>query len=122
MKNVYLQTATQNQQLGYALDSKWYGIGEFTSFMRERLARLTREDVRQALMKHLSARDLEVVIVTKDAVALKDALVKDAFSPIRYEAEKPQELLDEDRLIGGRKLGVRPDAVRITPVEDVFKR
>jgi zinc protease len=90
--------------------------------MRERLARLTREDVRQALMKHLSARDLEVVIVTKDAVALKDALVKDAFSPIRYEAEKPQELLDEDRLIGGRKLGVRPDAVRITPVEDVFKR
>jgi zinc protease len=53
---------------------------------------------------------------------LKDALVKDAFSPIRYEAEKPQELLDEDRLIGGRKLGVRPDAVRITPVEDVFKR
>ncbi|HEY6552029.1 MAG TPA: insulinase family protein, partial [Vicinamibacteria bacterium] len=122
MKNVYLQTATQNQQLGYALDSKWYGLAEFTSFMRERLAKLTREDVRRALKQHLSARDLSVVIVTKDAVALKDALVKDAFSPIRYEAEKPQALLDEDRLIGGRKLGVRPEAVRITPVDDVFER
>ena len=30
MKNVFLMTATQNQQLGYALDSKWYGTGEYT--------------------------------------------------------------------------------------------
>ena len=30
MKNVFLLTATQDQQLGYALDSEWYGIGEFT--------------------------------------------------------------------------------------------
>ena len=31
MKNVFLMTATQDQQLGYALDSEWYGIGEFTA-------------------------------------------------------------------------------------------
>ena len=30
MKNVYVMTARQDQQLGYALDSQWYGIGEFT--------------------------------------------------------------------------------------------
>jgi predicted Zn-dependent peptidase len=122
MKNVYLQTATQNQQLGYALDSKWYGLGEFTAFLRERLAKLTREDVGRAAKKHLKARDLSVVIVTKDAEALHGALVKDAFSPIRYEAEKPKTLLDEDRIIGARKLAVRPEAIRITPVDDVFKR
>jgi hypothetical protein len=34
-------TATQDQQLGYALDSRWYGIGEFTAYMRGRLAKLT---------------------------------------------------------------------------------
>jgi zinc protease len=122
MKNVYLQTATQNQQLGCALDSKWYGTGEFTSFMRERLAKLTREDVGRALQKHLSARDLSVVIVTKDAAGLKDALLKDAFSPIRYEGEKPKVLLDEDLAIGARKLEVLPENVRITPVDDVFRR
>ena len=33
MKNVYVMTATQNQQLGYALDSRWYGIGEFTDML-----------------------------------------------------------------------------------------
>ena len=34
MKNVYVMTARQGQQLGYALDSKWYGTGEFTSMMQ----------------------------------------------------------------------------------------
>ena len=30
-----------------------------------------------------------------------------------------QELVDEDRLIGAKKLGIRADAVRVIPVEDV---
>jgi zinc protease len=62
------------------------------------------------------------VIVTKDAQGLKDALVADAFSPIKYNAQKPAELLAEDKVIGARKLNVKADAVRITPVDDVFKR
>ena len=36
MNNVYVMTARQDQQLGYALDSQWYGIGEFTDYMRKR--------------------------------------------------------------------------------------
>ena len=39
MKNVYVMTATQDQQLGYALDSEWYGIPEFTAYMRDKLRR-----------------------------------------------------------------------------------
>src|SRR6185369_2011186 len=41
MKNVFLMTATQDEQLGYALDSQWYGQGEFTATMREKLSKLT---------------------------------------------------------------------------------
>jgi zinc protease len=122
MKNVFLMTATQDQQLGYALDSAWYGTGEFTAFMRERLGKLTRADVNRAIKKHLSPRDLAVVIVTKDAEALKAALVSDAFSPIKYDGEKPPELLAEDKVIGAKKLAIRPEAVTITKVEDVFAR
>jgi zinc protease len=121
MKNVFLLTATQDQQLGYALDSDWYGIGEFTSFMRERLSRLTRDDVNRAVRNHLSATDLAVVIVAKDAEGLRRALVADAFSPITYDGEKPAGLLAEDKVIGARKLGIRPETVRITPVDEVFK-
>jgi len=120
-KNVFLLTATQDQQLGYALDSDWYGIGEFTSHMRERLGRLTREDVNRAIRAHLSATDLAVVVIAKDAEGMKQALIADAFSPITYDGEKPAELLAEDKVIGARKLGIRADAVRITPVDEVFK-
>ncbi len=122
MKNVFVMTATQNQQIGYALDSKWYGTGEYTSMMRDRLKALTLEAVNAAIRKHLSARDLSVVIITKDAKGLKDRLVSDEFSPIQYDAEKPKELLDEDRLIGALKLGIKPESVKITPVEEVFSK
>ncbi len=122
MKNVFVMTATQNQQIGYALDSKWYGTGEYTAMMRESLKALTPEAVNAAIRRHFSARDLSVVIVTKDAKGLKNELVSDEFSPIKYDAEKPRELLDEDKVIGALKLDIKPENVKITPVEDVFAR
>ncbi|MHB0971196.1 MAG: M16 family metallopeptidase [Thermoanaerobaculia bacterium] len=120
MKNVYVVTATQNQQLGYALDSAWYGIPEYTTYMRGALAKLTLDDVNRVVKKHLSARDIQVVVVTKDAEGLKEKLVTNAFSPIKYEAEKPKALLDEDQVIGAKKLDVKN--VTITPVEQVFAK
>ncbi|MEO5589143.1 MAG: insulinase family protein, partial [Gemmatimonadaceae bacterium] len=122
MKNVYVMTQTQDQQLGYALDSKWYGMSEYTAYMRSQLEKLTRDDVNRALKKHLSATDLSVVIITKDAEGLKKQLLADAFSPITYDAEKPKELLDEDKVIGARKLRLTPDRIRITPASEVFAR
>jgi zinc protease len=56
MKNVFVMTATQDQQLGYALDSQWYGTPEFTQMMRDGLSKLTAADVNAAMRKHLSAR------------------------------------------------------------------
>jgi zinc protease len=73
MKNVFVMTARQDQQLGYALDSKWYGTGEFTRSMRDALQTLTVEQVNAAVKKHLTAKDLSVVIITKDAQGMKQA-------------------------------------------------
>jgi zinc protease len=122
MKNVYLLTSTSNQQLGYALDSRWYGIGEFTQMMREKLQKLTVDEVNQAIRKHLSAKDLSFVIITKDAEGLKQQLLSDAFSPIKYDGEKPAELLAEDKVVGAMKLNLSVDKVRITPVDEVFAK
>lgn len=120
LKNVYVMTATQNQQVGYALDSQWYGIGDFTSYIRDAVSKLTREDVNNAVKKHLSAKDLSVVIITKDAAGLRDKLIADAPSTIKYDAEKPAELLAEDKVIGARKLNIKPANVTITKVDQVF--
>ena len=90
--------------------------------MRDALSKLTREQVNDAIRRNLSATDLDVVIITKDAEGLRDALVSDAFSAIRYDGTKPQSLLDEDKVLGARKLGITADRVTITPVEEVFRR
>lgn len=122
MKNVFVITARQGHQLGYALDSEWYGIGDFPTYMRERLATLTRDEVNAAISRHLSATNVSVVMITRDAAALRDALVSDARSVVTYESEKPKELLEEDKIIGSRKLNVSPGKVRITPVAEVFAK
>ena len=121
MKNVYLLTANQDHQLGYALDSQWYGTPEFTAFMREHLQKLTLADVNGAIRKHLQSKDLSIVVITKDATGMKERLVTDAPSAVRYDAPKP-ELAAEDAEIGSMKLGIRPENVRITPVGEVFAR
>jgi zinc protease len=120
MKNVFVMTATQDQQLGYALDSQWYGTPEFTKMMREGLSKLTVEGLNAAIKKHLSAQNLSVVVITKDAAGLKDKLVSDAFSPIKYDAAKPKEVMDEDQVIGNRKLGIKAESVKITPAANAF--
>jgi zinc protease len=121
MKNVYLLTARQDHQLGYALDQKWYGLGEYTADMRDRLSRLTREDVNRAVRTHLSATDFHVVAITKDAAALKQRLIADTVSTVTYDAPKPAAIVAEDKVIGALKLNIAPGSVVVTPVDSTFK-
>jgi zinc protease len=122
MKNAFVMTSTQDQQLGYALDSWWYGTPEYTQYVRGLYAKLTRDHVNKALKKYLSAKNLNVVIVTKDAEGLKKQLVSDAASSIAYDAPKPKEIVDEDKIIGIYKLNIRPENVKIVPVDEVFSK
>jgi len=122
MKNVFVMTARQDQQLGSALDSKWYGIPAFTEHMRAGLSKLTLDQVNTAITRHLNAENLSIVIIAKDAQGLKQTLVADAFSPIKYDGAKDKALLDEDRAIGALKLRIAASAVTVTPIADVFAR
>jgi zinc protease len=115
-------TASQDEDLGYALDSWWYGIPEYTGYMRAQYAKLTRDQVNAALKKYLSAKNLNIVIVTKDAEGLRDELVKDDFSAIKYDAPKPDDIVSEDKIIGAYKLDIKPENVKIVPVDDVFAK
>ncbi len=121
MKNIYLLTANQNQRLGYAIDSWWYGMGDYVDTMRAAYSKLTRADVNNAIKKYLSAKNLHVVIITKDAEGLRDTLLKDGLSTIKYDAPKPQ-LAKEDQTIGTYKLNLKPANVRIVNVDDVFSK
>jgi hypothetical protein len=38
-----------------------------------------------------------------------------------YNSPKPQEVLDEDKIVERWKIDLKPEAVRIVPVEKVFE-
>jgi zinc protease len=119
-KFVNLLTQTPSSQLGYAIDSKYYGIPDFNGYVKSALAGLTLEDVNNAIKKYLRTTDLDVVAVTNDAQGMKNALLSGAPSPITYVSPKPKEVLDEDKLIESYKLDV--SGVDIVPVNGVFEK
>jgi zinc protease len=121
MKYSNVLTATQDRRLGYALDSRYYGIGDYNAFMREQLSRLTLADVNRAIRQHLKSDRMRVVVITKDAEGLRDAILSGKPSPITYNSPKPQEIMDEDKVIQAYKVNVSPNQVAIVPVERVFQ-
>jgi zinc protease len=120
-KYVNVLTATQDDQLGYALDSSYYGIKDFPTYMREQLAKLTLADVNRAIKLYLKSNAMRIAIVTKDGAGLRDAIVNNKPSPITYNAPKPKEITDEDKIIEAYRIKVRPADVTIVPAEKVFQ-
>ncbi len=120
-KFVNLMVRTQDRRLGYALDSRYYGIGEFTQYVRRALARLTLEDVNRVIKKYLQYKNIKIVVVTRDAREFRDAVASNRPSPIHYPAPKPKEILQEDEIIARFHLDLRPEDIEIVPVERVFQ-
>lgn len=120
-KYVNLLLKTPHAQLGYAIDSLYYGIPDYISYVKTALAGLTVEDVNRAIRKHLRTADLDIVIVAKNCDQLRKKLISGEPSPMSYNAPKPQELLDEDKIVERWPIPLEPEAVRVIPVEKVFE-
>jgi hypothetical protein len=64
-----------------------------------------------------------VAVITQDAQALKDDLVSDAPSRIKYaNPNMPKAILDEDLVIRVYHLDVKPEQVRIAPAASFFQK
>ncbi len=119
--NVNLLMKTKSAELGYAIDSKAYGIPEYTADIQNALKKLTHADVQKAIKKHLRKDRLRIVAISDNAAALKKQLLDDGPSPMKYNSPKPGDVLEEDKIVSTKKLGLRADQVEIVPVESVFK-
>jgi zinc protease len=70
---------------------------------------------------HLASNNMRVVIITKDAEGLRNAIVNNKAATITYASQKPQEILDEDKVISTYPIRVTAQSVSITPVARVFE-
>ena len=122
---IKLYVQTPNDQLGYLLDSKFYGRKDYIKEMDKLLAKLTLKDVNNAIKKYWRTNNMDVTIVTdkSEADGLAKSLRENLPSPMSYsnlvKAGLPKEVLDEDDVVANYKLNVKK--VTIVDSKDTFK-
>ncbi|HEV3167501.1 MAG TPA: pitrilysin family protein [Isosphaeraceae bacterium] len=115
---LWVQSLTR--RLGYAMDGAFYGRDDLVTELDRRLPKLTLEQVNSAVRRHLKAPGARVAIVTRDAEALRDALLSDKPTPISYDTKgTPEDVLIEDKQIAAFPL--KDVKVNIVPVAEMFE-
>jgi len=120
-----LYISTPAEQLGYLIDSKFYGRENYIKEMDELLSKLTREDVNNAVKKYLQVENMYIVIVTGkgETEVLANALKNNEPSPMSYsnlvKENLPADILEEDEVVANYKLNV--NTVKIVNSENTFK-
>jgi zinc protease len=120
-KYVNILTQTKSAELGYHIDSMYYGIPDYNQYIKTALAKLTLDDVNRAIRRHLRADRLTMVAVSKDGAGLKAQLASDAPSPMTYNSSKPAAVAEEDLVVQKFPLNLKPEDATVVPVGQVFE-
>lgn len=112
-------------QLGYLMDSKFYGRKDFIAEMEPLLAKLTVDDVNRVIKKYWQVNNMDITIVTdvSEAEPLAKSLQENLDSPMSYsnlvKSGQPKEVLQEDDVVAKYKLNIK--SVKIVKSEETFK-
>ncbi|HEX5168367.1 MAG TPA: pitrilysin family protein [Cyclobacteriaceae bacterium] len=122
---IKLYTQTPERQLGFLMDSKFYGRMNYINEMDTLLAKLTPADVNKAIKKYWSADNMYVTIVTdvSEAEPLAKSLEQNLPSPMSYSRSLkealPANILKEDDEVANFKLNVK--SVKIVDSNNTFQ-
>jgi zinc protease len=120
---LYIQTP--EKQLGFMMDSRFYGRKDYITEMDALLAKLTLADVNAAIKKYLQTKNMFVTIVTDDSEAptLKKALDEKKSTPMSYsnlvKEGLPKSVIAEDEAIARFPLNAKK--VTIVDSKETFK-
>jgi zinc protease len=113
--------ASQDQQLGYALDSGFYQTEEFVKYVRDQFAKLSLDDVNRVIKENLQTDDIHYVFISGDGKDMKQRLLSEQVSPLTYNSDKPAELLATDKIIESYKLTLPSKNVEVIAINEVFQ-
>jgi zinc protease len=120
-----LYVQTPEKQLGFLMDSRFYGRNNYIKEMDALLAKLTLDDVNNAIKKYWQIQNMFMTIVTDDSEALtiKKALENGDVTPMSYsnlvKEGLPKEVLNEDDEVAKFPLNIK--SVKIIDNKDTFK-
>jgi zinc protease len=121
MKYVNVLTRTKSAELGYAIDSIYYGIPNYVEMMKTALPKLTRDEVNQLIRVRLRAKNLVIVAISKNAQDLKKLLASDEASPLNYNSPKPEDVTRTDKIIEKWPLAIKEENIKIVQASEMFQ-
>ncbi len=120
-----LYAQSPSQQLGWLMDSRFYGRSDYLAELDTLLENATLEQVNASLRKHWQTENMFVTIVTdeSEAKALADSLIGNIPSPMSYSdlvrSGLASEVLKEDEEVAKYHLNIRK--VTIVESADTFQ-
>jgi zinc protease len=75
--------------------------------------------VNEVIRKYLRSTDLDIVIITGDAAGMRDAIRSGRPSSIKYVSPPPEEILNEDKVVGRYPLDL--GSIEIVPADTIFE-
>ncbi len=122
---IKLYIRTPEEQLGYLMDSRFYGRKDYINEMDKLLAGLTLNDVNKAIKKYLQTDNMFISIVTdtSEAIPLAESIKENLPSPMSYSNAVKEglskDILEEDNKVSDYNLNVK--SVDIIDSKDTFK-
>jgi len=122
---IKLYISTPANQLGYLMDSRFYGRENFISEMDQLLSEITVDEVNNAVKKYLQVDNMYITIITdkSEAEPLAESIRSNKPSPMTYsnlvKENLPEDILKEDEEAANYKLNVK--SVKIIDSEEMFK-
>ncbi len=123
---IKLYIESPNQQLGYLMDSHFYGRKDYITEVGQLLEKLTLADVNKAIKKYWQTKNMDIVIVTdtSEAAPLAKSFQNGLVSPMSYsnslKSSLPATILEEDKVVEKYPMPVK--SVTITESDNVFRK
>jgi len=116
--------STVSRRLAFKVDDAFFGLPEpgYLGVIRPGLEKVTPATVKTAIGRNLQAGNMWIVIVTSNAEALKQMILSGRPTPIRYQAQQPPHIVEEDVEIAAFPFRVTADDITILPIAEVFER
>lgn len=122
---IKLYAQSPGAQLGWLMDSRFYGRTNYLKELDKLLAKLKLEDVNEAIKKHWQTENIYITIITdvSEAEPLAKSLRENIESPMSYsnlvKSGLPEDVLAEDNEVAKYKLNMK--SVKIVKSENTFQ-
>jgi zinc protease len=120
-KNVNVLTRTKRAELGYAIDSDFYGMPQYNDYLKTELAKLTLADVNRVARQYIHPDHAVIAVITRNGEEFKKQLLSPDPSPMKYNSPKPASITAEDKTVEKYPLALKPEDITIRPVSGVFQ-